>query len=176
MSNDDEKEWEKYTKSVKPIKKDGRSYFTKKFNRETSGKKQQGIEKDKISEIEIVREDIDKELTIDKNLLRSIRRGKIKINSILDLHGYKVAEAKPMVYKFIKENYEINSRLLLIITGKGTRLGVEYGWRGKGVLKDLLPNWLNSILLSPYIIWYEIAPSQHGGSGAYLIYLKKAIK
>ena len=35
MSKNDDKEWEEFIKSVKPIKKDGRSYFTKKFNIET---------------------------------------------------------------------------------------------------------------------------------------------
>ena len=176
MSNNDDKEWEDYVKSVKPIKKDGGLYFKKNFNKQISCQKSQIKENDNILEIEIVRDDIKRELTIDKNLLRNIKRGKIKINSILDLHGLRVQEAKSMVYKFIKENYETNSRLLLIITGKGKRLGVEDGWRGKGVLKDLLPNWLKSILLSRFIIWYGIAPSQQGGSGAYLIYLKKVIK
>ena len=173
MSNKDDKDWEEYVKSVKPIKKDGGLYLKKIFNRQISIQKSQIKEKDNIFEIEIVRNGIERESNIDKNLLRNIKRGRIKINSILDLHGYRVSEAKPMVYKFIKENYEINSRLILIITGKGKRLGVEDGWRGKGVLKDLLPNWLKSILLSRYIIWYDVAPSQQGGSGAYLIYLKK---
>ena len=144
MSNNDDKEWEDYVKSVKPIKKDGGLYFKNHFNRQIPCQKSQIEEKDNIFEIEIERDDIKKELNIDKNLLRNIKRGKIKINSILDLHGFRVPEAKSMVYKFVKENYETNSRLLLIITGKGKRLGVEEGWRGKGVLKDLLPNWLKT--------------------------------
>ncbi len=176
MSKNDDKEWEEFIKSVKPIKKDGGLHLKKNLNIHTSFQKSEIKEKDNIFEIEIVRNDIEKELTIDKNLLKAIKRGKIKVKSILDLHGFRVSEAKLMVYKFIKENYEANSRLILIITGKGKRLGVEDGWRGKGVLKDLLPNWLKSLLLSRYIIWYDIAPIQQGGSGAYLIYLKKVIK
>jgi len=173
MNNNDDKEWEEYIKFVKPIKKDAGSHFKKSFNRQISCQKSQIKEKDIISEIEIISNDDGREFTIDKNLLRNIKRGKIKVNSILDLHGFRVAEAKSVVYKFIKKNYESNSRLLLIITGKGKRLGVEDGWKGRGVLKDLLPSWLKSILLSRYIIWYDVAPSQQGGSGAYLIYLKK---
>ena len=176
MSNSDDKEWEEYIKFVKPIKKNLGLHFNKNYNKQTSSQKSQTEEKDNIFEIEIARNDIERKFIIDKNLLKNIKKGKIKINSTLDLHGFKVSEAKFMVYKFIKENYEINSRLLLIITGKGKRLGVEDGWRGKGILKDLLPSWLKSILLSQYIIWYDTAPSQKGGSGAYLIYLKKFIK
>ena len=97
MSNKDDKDWEEYVKSVKPIKKDGGLYLKKIFNRKISIQKSQIKEKDNIFEIEIVRNDIERESNIDKNLLRNIKRGRIKINSILDLHGYRVSEAKPMV-------------------------------------------------------------------------------
>ena len=173
MSNNDNKEWEEYIKTVTPIKKNGGLHFDKSSNIETLSKESQTKINDQILEIEILKEETETDFAIDKNLLRNIKRGKIKINSTLDLHGVRVPEAKFLVYKFIKDNYELKSRLLLIITGKGLRLGVENGWRGKGVLKDLLPNWLKSILLAQYIMWFDIAPIQKGGSGAYLIYLKK---
>ena len=176
MSNNDNKEWEEYIKTVTPIKKEGGLHFDQTSNVETLRHVSPTKINDQILEIEILKEDKDTNFAVDKNLLRNIKRGKIKINSILDLHGVRVSEAKFLVYKFIKDNYELKLRLLLIITGKGKRLGVEDGWKGKGVLKDLLPNWLKSILLDQYIMWFDIAPIQKGGSGAYLIYLKKAIK
>ena len=64
--------------------------------------------------------------------------------------------------------------MVLIITGKGKRRGVEEGWKGDGVLKKLLPDWLNSISLSKYIVWFDIAPKDLGGEGALIIYIKKS--
>ena len=64
-------------------------------------------------------------------------------------------------------------RLLLIITGKGKRLGVEDGWQGSGVLMEDLPKWLSFEKLNENILWFEDAPSSKGGRGAKLIYLRK---
>jgi DNA-nicking Smr family endonuclease len=36
-----------------------------------------------------------------------------------------------------------------------------------------VPQWLNSIELSKYILWFDEANQQNGGAGALMIYLKK---
>ena len=128
------------------------------------------------SDLEILSEKKINKKEIDKNLLSKINKKKIKINSVLDLHGFKVNESRMRVVNFIKKNYDMNNRLILIITGKGKRLGVENGWKGKGVLKEVIPQWLNSVLLSKFIIWFDFAPKNMGGEGAILVYLKKTIK
>ena len=80
-----------------------------------------------------------------KNTLRKIKKGKLKIQSKLDLHGFTVEESKEKVAEFILKNYEFNKRLLLIITGKEKRLDVSEGWRGTGKLKKNVPIWLRSV-------------------------------
>ena len=46
-------------------------------------------------------------------------------------------------------------------------------WKGIGKLKNQIPLWLNSLALSQKIIWFDHAPAEKGGEGAFLIYLKK---
>ena len=172
MTIKNDKDWENYIKTVKPIKKTGilMPNSLKEKNRFQ-------IEKDEdndMSLLDILSEKKVNNSEIDKNLLKNIKKGRMKINAVLDLHGKKVKESKSKVFYFIKNNFEANNRLVLIITGKGKRRGVEEGWKGDGVLKKLLPDWLNSISLSKYIVWFDIAPKDLGGEGALIIYIKKS--
>ena len=114
------------------------------------------------------------EKLLEKNTLRKIKKGKLKIQSKLDLHGFTVEESKEKVAEFILKNYEYKKRLLLIITGKGKRLGVSEGWKGTGKLKKNVPIWLSSVQLSKYILWFDSARPENGGEGALMIYLKKS--
>ena len=172
MTIKNDKDWENYIKTVKPIKKTGilMPNSLKEKNRFQ-------IEKDEdndMSLLDILSEKKVNNSEIDKNLLKNIKKGRMKIHAVLDLHGKKVKESKSKVFYFIKNNFEANNRLVLIITGKGKRRGVEEGWKGDGVLKKLLPAWLNSISLSKYIVWFDIATKDLGGEGALIIYIKKS--
>ena len=111
---------------------------------------------------------------LDKNILRKIKKGNLIIEESLDLHGYTLKESKEKVVKFIEKNYNNKKRFLLIITGKGRRLGVSEGWRGKGRLKENVPHWLSSVYLSKYVLWFDKATSDKGGDGALMVYLKKS--
>ena len=111
---------------------------------------------------------------LEKNTLKKIKRGRLKIESRLDLHGFTVEESKEKVFNFILSNYKSKKRLLLLITGKGQRLSVSEGWRGTGKLKENVPLWLKSVQLSKYILWFDSANRENGGEGALMIYLKKS--
>ena len=115
-----------------------------------------------------------KKFQMDKNTVRKIKSGKIKISSILDLHNFTLKESKEKVIKFIEKNFLYGNRLNLIITGKGKRLSVSDGWKGDGKLKKNVPIWLSSTYLSKYILWFDIASPEKGGNGALFVYLKKA--
>ena len=110
---------------------------------------------------------------MDKNTIKRIKNGKISVSSTLDLHSFTVKESKEKVIKFIENNFLIGNRLILIITGKGKRLSVSEGWKGDGKLKRTVPLWLSSNYLSKYILWFDIATPEKGGSGALLVFLKK---
>tara|TARA_B100000989_G_C19516578_1_gene461967 strand:+ start:1527 stop:2060 length:534 start_codon:yes stop_codon:yes gene_type:complete len=167
-------EWNEFLKSVNPLKKNKIKYIYHLKNKESVDPlHQQSSEQISLENIEIPDENFELQKNNDINLIRKIKKGKKKIEGTLDLHGLRVYEAKIKVFKFIKFNFEKKKRLLLIITGKGKRLGVEHGWRGQGILKELVPQWIGSILISKFVLWYINAPNDLGGHGAYIVYLKK---
>ncbi|MBS91934.1 MAG: hypothetical protein CMM95_02635 [Rickettsiales bacterium] len=164
MNEDD---WEAFKKEVEPLKdsKIIRKHFKSKSESIINFQKNE-------NEPELGLEKVSKE-NLEKNTLKKIKRGKIRIDSVLDLHGSTLEESKKQVIKFIEQNYNNQRRLLLIITGKGERSSVDYGWKGKGKLKENVPKWLNSEFLSNKILWFDKATPDKGGDGALLVYLKK---
>ena len=164
-----EQDWEEFKKKVIPLEK--KENLLRKRNETKTVKKKQQKEK---FEIEFFFSENEEKKTLEKNTLKKIRRGKLRIESKLDLHGFTVEESKEKVFEFILRNYKFEKRLLLIITGKGKLLPVSEGWRGTGKLKENVPLWLRSAQLSKYILWFDSAKPENGGEGALMIYLKKS--
>ena len=167
MSNDD---WENFKKDVIPISQKASS---RKFKKKKHAIISRIQEKTETIDLNFSENNSPNPSILEKNTLRKIKRGKIMINATLDLHGYTVSESKEKVIKFILDNYTKQKRLLLIITGKGTRLPTSGGWKGLGKLKRNVPIWLKSVGLSQYILWHDFATPENGGEGAIMVYLKK---
>ena len=165
MNNDD---WEQFKKTVSPLKNQTRQI--RKQNKTFKTNQKEKTDKDfelmdvKVSEGWGV---------LEKNILRKIQKGKLKVSASLDLHGNNISDSKKLVYNFVNYNFQNNKRILLIITGKGKRLFVEDEWKGTGILKTKIPIWLTSLALSKKIVWFDHAPSNMGGEGAFIVYLKK---
>jgi len=104
-------------------------------------------------------------LGVNRNSIKKMRAGNLNINSRLDLHGYKTKEAEIVFTKFIKDNYYLNKRNLLVISGKGIQ--------GKGKIKQSIPSWLNNSPLSEMVYIYSSAARKDGGEGAFYIRLRK---
>lgn len=165
MSNS---EWESFKKTVKPIDKT-RKVISKTFkNKPLSVENNSSLQ---IEDLEIILSDSWGQL--EKNIHKKIIKGNIRISKTLDLHGNTVEESKKKVFNFITQNFHTQNRLLLIICGKGERLSVSMGWKGTGILNKKIPGWLNSKALFDKVIWFDYAPQEKGGKGAYLVYLKK---
>ena len=180
MSNEDDKDWNEYLKLVKPIKKvqltnpieeSIKSYLSKEKDKDKEEEREIFLKEPLINQENII--ELGNENGIDKNLIRKIKKGTIKIEGELDLHGQTLEESKRLSTDFIRINFKYQRRLLLIITGKGKRLGIEEGWKGIGVLKESLPKWISTSNISKFIIWFDKAPANKGGDGAMLVYLKK---
>ena len=165
-----EKDWEEFKKNVIPIEKKNNLLKKKSEDKFTFKKKE---DKEKFRTQFFYIENDEKNL-LEKNTLKKIKKGRLKIESRLDLHGFTVEESKEKVFNFILRNYNSKKRLLLLITGKGQRLPVSEGWRGTGKLKENVPLWLKSVQLSKYILWFDSANRENGGEGALMIYLKKS--
>ena len=114
------------------------------------------------------------DIRIDKNKLSLLKRGKIKPEKILDLHGLTSIEAKTKAIEFTKINFNLGLRLLLIITGKGKIKMNDLNIEGPktGVLRKSLKSWLYESDLRPYILGIVSSHISHGGEGAFYVYLK----
>ena len=167
-----DKEWEIFKEKVQPIKASGKIKYGKKRSAINFVQKKEEV-KESFKKLNL-EEQSEAIRQIDKNVLKKIKRGNLKIEDTLDLHGYTLEESKEKVVKFIEKNYENEKRFLLIITGKGKRLPVSEGWRGNGKLKENVPGLLSSVYLSKYILWFDKATSNKGGDGAIMVYLKKS--
>ena len=164
-----DKDWEEFKKKVIPLEKKN-NQLKKNYEKITLKK----AEQEKKPETNFFYDENEEKSLLEKNTLKKIKKGKFKIQSKLDLHGFTLEESKEKVVEFIFKNYKYKKRLLLIITGKGKRLTVSEGWRGTGKLKKNVPMWLKSVQLSKYILWFDSASPENGGEGALMIYLKKS--
>ena len=165
-----EQDWEEFKKNVIPIEKKN-NLLKKKSKEKLNLRKKEDKEKFEVQFF--YRENEEKDL-LEKNTLKKIKKGRLRIETRIDLHGFTIKESKEKVVEFILKNYKYKKRLLLIITGKGKRLPVSEGWRGTGKLKENVPLWLSSVQLSKYILWFDSANPENGGEGALMIYLKKS--
>ncbi len=165
MNNED---WEQFKKTVSPLKNQKRQILKQHKTFKTNQKEK--LDKD----IELMDIKVSESWgALEKNILRKIQRGKLRVSNSLDLHGSNISDSKKLVFDFVNNNFQNDKRILLIITGKGKRMFVEDKWKGTGILKTKIPIWLTSLALSKKIIWFDHAPSNMGGEGAFIVYLKK---
>lgn len=101
----------------------------------------------------------------DRATETKLRRGQLPLEGRLDLHGMTQAEAFSALHRFIHAAVAQEKRTILVITGKGQRF--------EGVLKRMLPQWLEEPELARYIIAITPAQPKDGGSGAFYLRLKK---
>jgi DNA-nicking Smr family endonuclease len=102
---------------------------------------------------------------LDGRVERRLRKGAIIIEARLDLHGKTLQEAYEALGLFIAKQARLGRRSLLVITGKGKDEGVTL--RGK------FPRWCAEPLFARHIFALRPAASQHGGAGAWYVFLRK---
>ena len=103
-----------------------------------------------------------------------MKRGKLKPEAKIDLHGMTLAQAHPALIRFILDAQSRDRRLVLVITGKGR--GGENDPplpTRKGIIKQQVPHWLQAPPLSSAVLQVSEAHLKHGGEGAYYVYLRR---
>tara|TARA_B110000211_G_scaffold219982_1_gene266245 strand:+ start:115 stop:735 length:621 start_codon:yes stop_codon:yes gene_type:complete len=111
---------------------------------------------------------------MDRKSFDQMKRGKLKPEGRIDLHGHTVDRAHPMLSQFILSAHANGKRLVLVITGKGKErddggpIPVRFG-----VLRHQVPQWLALPPLSSAVLQITQAHDRHGGGGAYYVYLRK---
>lgn len=104
---------------------------------------------------------------LDKRTALRLKRGQLKIEARLDLHGMTQAEAHARLAAFLAESQARGRRCVLVITGRG-RTRPE-----GGVLRAAVPRWLNLAPCRARILAFATAQPGDGGAGALYVLLKK---
>lgn len=105
---------------------------------------------------------------LDKATEKRLKRGRVVIEGRIDLHGMVQDEARPALERFIESAWRQGKREVLVITGKGTRADGSVG-----VLRQMVPVWLNQAPNRARITAFRYAVAKDGGEGALYVRLKK---
>ena len=103
---------------------------------------------------------------LDKRNAQRLKRGQLRPEARVDLHGMTQSEAHAELNGFIAECQMAGLRSVLVITGKGS---VREG----GVLRRMVPRWLNQPPLRGMVIAIEQAAPLDGGGGAFYLLLRR---
>ncbi|MDH3658976.1 MAG: Smr/MutS family protein [Alphaproteobacteria bacterium] len=103
---------------------------------------------------------------IDRRSWERLKRGQIRIERKLDLHGQTQPEAHGALNRFLQMASATGLRCVLVVTGKG---GVD----GRGVLRQMVPRWLGEAGNRDKVLTYAPAQPRHGGDGALYVLLRR---
>lgn len=105
---------------------------------------------------------------LDKRSAARLRRGLLRVEARLDLHGYTQAAAHRALDAFLADAQGAGKRCVLVITGKGTTS------EGSGVLRAQVPRWLNQAPNRVRVLAFDYAQPRDGGMGALYVLLRRA--
>lgn len=111
---------------------------------------------------------------MDRKNYEKLKRGKLRPEARIDLHGMTLAQAHPALTGFILRAHGDGKRVVLVITGKGrdSDEGGPIPVR-RGILRHQVPHWLHSPPLGAMVLQVVPANRRHGGTGAYYVYLRR---
>ncbi|MGJ0424568.1 Smr/MutS family protein [Methylocystis sp.] len=107
-------------------------------------------------------------IDIDPRTFVKIKRGRIEVDAKLDLHGLRQAEAQRSLTAFLRRCQANGARIAIIVTGKG--LTRDEG----GVLRRVVPMWLEAPNLRDVVVGFGEAARHHGGEGALYVRIRRA--
>ncbi|KIN74439.1 Smr/MutS family protein [Sulfitobacter guttiformis] len=111
---------------------------------------------------------------MDQKSFGKLKRGKLRPEGKIDLHGMTLERAHPVLTGFVMNAHSQGKRLILIVTGKGKErdeggpIPVRYG-----VLRHQVPQWLAMQPMKSVVLQIAQAHVSHGGGGAYYVYLRR---
>ena len=117
---------------------------------------------------------LNKNISMDRKNFQRLIKGKKPIDEKLDLHGLTLLEAEKKVQTRLVAAHNAGKRLVLVVTGKGNHKKTDEFFRSQsGVIRKNLPIWCSHAPLANIILHISEAQRQHGGSGAYYVYLRR---
>ena len=109
--------------------------------------------------------------SFDRDISRSLARGRLVPQASLDLHGMTLARAERAVAAFLEGATASDLRVVLIVTGKGLRL--EGGRVLGGRIRAEFLGWLNRADNRQRVRAVRPAHQRHGGAGAFYVLLRR---
>ena len=168
----------KQMKGVNPIKKNNRikkedPKINYKSEKKNIVKKQEAITLNVSTVIKNSKFSLEK---ID--LKKGNKKGSFHIDKKIDFHGKSLLESEERFNNVIIESYNGGQRCLLFVTGKGLFKSKSYEESDKpklyhGIIRASFIEWAKSKKFSKYILSFEQASIEHGGDGAFYVYLRK---
>ena len=112
------------------------------------------------------------------NIKKNIKKKSFIIDKKIDFHGINLLDAEELFFNTIMECYNSGLRCLLFVTGKGLyKAKNEYKndlpKLYHGVIRGEFVNWVTSYKFAKHILSYEKASVEHGGEGAFYVYLRR---
>jgi len=102
---------------------------------------------------------------VQTSVLRKLKRGEYRIESVCDLHGLRVEEAKQSLREFLAESLARNLRCVRVIHGKG---------HGSGPRGPVIKTAVNTILRKTGpVLAFTSARRIDGGTGAINVLLSQ---
>ena len=177
MNNNDDV-FLKQMKGVSPIKKNNR---IKKEDPKINYKSEK---KNIVKKPEVITPNVNtviknSEFSLEKiDLKKGIKKGSFHIDKKIDFHGKSLLESEDQFNNTIIESYNSGQRCLLFVTGKGLFKSKNYeeSYKPKlyhGIIRASFIEWVRSKKFSKYILSFEQASIEHGGDGAFYVYLRK---
>jgi DNA-nicking Smr family endonuclease len=99
------------------------------------------------------------------NRLRQLKKGVVRVDRQLDLHGLTREEALDALPRFLRNASEHGEKAALVITGKG------YNSPGEPVLQQAVAAWLRDAGRE-LVLEFASAPREMGGGGAFVVFLR----
>ena len=111
---------------------------------------------------------------MDQKSFGKLKRGKLRPEGKIDLHGMTLDRAHPILTGFVMNAHAQGKRLILVVTGKG-KMRDEGGPIPvrHGVLRHQVPQWLQMQPMKSVVLQIAQAHVSHGGGGAYYVYLRR---
>lgn len=103
----------------------------------------------------------------DRRTMLRLKRGRIRPEGRLDLHGMTQEAAHRALAGFIAHARNEGRRCVIVITGTGR------GREGAGVLREQVPKWLGTPPLREGVIGFAAAQPADGGAGALYVLLRR---
>jgi DNA-nicking Smr family endonuclease len=102
---------------------------------------------------------------LEDKIAKKLAKKRMSIDGQIDLHGMTQEQAYHSLLRYLQNAQRNNNSIILVITGKGVQ--------GQGVLRQMVPQWLQNEPFLELTNGFRHAHVYHGGTGALYVRIRK---